>query len=353
MDRLMRPWRGWMTVALGVVLASVSGGCGTRAGVIFPPVENAPRWPAEPQPARISYVGQLVSSADLKPGRSFFQVLGDALLGKKEVRSMLSPVAVCTDGGQRVFVADSNAQVVHVFDLDSRRYEQWRPAEPQKFSQPVGLAWDAAGKRLLVADSMAETVFVFDESGRFSGSLGKGMLRRPCGVLVDGARGRVLVSDVLVHQVVVLSSRGELLARLGKRGTAPGEFNYPTYLAMDRAGRLYVSDSLNFRVQQFSADLKPLRQIGQQGDMPGQFSHPKGMAVDSEDHLYVVDAHFEAVQIFDAEGRLLLNFGREGRGPGEFWLPNGIFIDGRDRLWTADVYNRRLQVFDYHREAKP
>ena len=42
---------------------------------------------------------------------------------------MLTPYAVCTDGQDRLFVADTNAQTVHVFDLRTRRYEQWKPAE--------------------------------------------------------------------------------------------------------------------------------------------------------------------------------------------------------------------------------
>ena len=56
-------------------------------------------------------------SDDLKPGKSFFQGMGEMVFGRGPARSMLTPYAVCTDGADRLFVADSNAQVVHVFDL--------------------------------------------------------------------------------------------------------------------------------------------------------------------------------------------------------------------------------------------
>src|SRR5690606_15267462 len=107
-------------------------------------------------------------------------------------------------------------------------------------------------------------------------------------------RGRIYVADAGAHHVAVFSPTDELLMTFGQRGAGPGEFNYPTYLALDRGGALYVSDSLNFRVQKLDPSGRPLLSIGQQGDMPGYFSQPKGVAVDSADRLLVVDANFEA-----------------------------------------------------------
>jgi len=339
----------WMSLcAIGLCLA----GCAKPAGVIFPPLDKPLAWPGGSEPDRIRYVGQLVTSVDLKPAVPFGQGLVDALFGKKDINSMLTPYALCTDGAQRLFVADTNAQFVHVFDLERRTYEQWRPPKETPFSQPVGIAYDPAG-RLFVADSIAACVFVFDASGKPMGHIGSGLLSRPCGIAYDPSNSRLLVADTAAHQLIALSATGQLLARIGQRGTELGEFNYPTNVAVDTQGRIYVSDSLNFRVQQLSPDLKPLRQIGRKGDMPGYFSHPKGLALDSQDHLYVVDANFEAVQIFNSSGTLLMDFGEEGQGPGEFWLPAGIFIDRLDRIWIADSYNRRVQVFDYVPENKP
>ncbi len=328
-------------------------GCGKPAGLIFPPVANAPHWPAAPQPKRIVYVGQLTSSADLKPAVPWTKRFGQALFGKKAVQSMLTPYALCTDGKDRLYVADSNAQVVHVFDMQSRTYWKIFPAEqPNHFSQPVGIAYDPAG-RLFVSDSVAACVYVFDSSGKQLGTIGQQTLRRPCGLAYDPRTQRLFVADAGLHRVVVLSRSGEEIASIGGRGAKLGEFNFPTNVTIDSKGRLYVSDSLNFRVQEFGPDLQPIRQIGKKGDMPGYFSQPKGVSVDSEDHLYAVDANFEAVQIFNSEGALLMDFGQEGRGPGEFWLPSGIFIDPHNRIWVADGYNRRVQVFDYVPEAKP
>jgi DNA-binding beta-propeller fold protein YncE len=337
-----------------VLMTAFVGGCAKPAGVIFEPLASPVFWPQPPEPQRIRYVGQLTTSADLKPAVPFGKAISEFFFGKGESRSMLTPMACCTDGADRLFVADSNAQCVHVFDLDTREYHRWVPGNPEKrFSQPVGIAYHPAGK-VFVADSVAGRVFAFDARGKYLGEIGEGVLVRPCGVAVDAKNDRLYVSDVGIHQVVIFSATTQqVVARLGGRGMELGKFNFPTYVAVDSQGQLYVSDSLNFRIQQFSPDFMPIRAIGKKGDMPGYFSTPKGLALDSHDHLYVVDANFEAVQIFDSQGQLLLDFGQEGRGPGEFWLPNGIFIDPKDRIWVADTYNRRIEVFDYVPENQP
>ena len=335
-----------------LVLALLVTGCARPKGVLFEPPEQPLFWPTPPEPARVHYVGQIVISEDLKPGKSFGEALGEALFGTESSHSMLTPYALCTDGRERLFVSDSNAQLVHVFNLETRVYEQWKPeGEGEGLSQPVGVALDTFG-HLLVSDSVAGAIFVFDADGTFLGEMGRGRLARPCGIAVDPVNGRIFVADAAAHQIVVLAFDGEELQRLGERGTNPGQFNFPTNVAVDAGGRLYVSDSLNFRVQVFDADLRPVRAFGTKGDMPGYFSHPKGLALDSDDHLYVIDAHFECVQIFDPEGRLLLTFGEEGHGPGQFWLPTGIHIDDDDRIWITDSYNRRVQVFDYRPEVQ-
>jgi DNA-binding beta-propeller fold protein YncE len=342
-------WLQWLALVAGALL----GGCGHDAGVIFPNLPRAPQWPAAPDQPRVRYVGQLTGSKDLKPAVSALQALHDAVFGTTPSDySFQTPMAVCTDGANRVFVADSGDHAIYVLDLGSRSYQRWAPIG-RKLGTPVGLAYDGNGRRLLVSDSSGSAILIFSLEGKFVGELAAGQLKRPCGLAVDARNGRVFVADVAAHQVLVLSPSGEVIQRLGARGDALGQFNYPTNVAIDRQGRLYVSDSLNFRVQQFGPDLEPIRQFGRQGDMPGYFAQPKGLAIDPDGNLYVVDSQFEAVEIFNDAGNLLLDFGEEGRGPGEFWLPVSIFIDGRARIWIADSYNHRVQVFDYLPESKP
>ncbi|MFG0286308.1 MAG: 6-bladed beta-propeller [Phycisphaerales bacterium JB039] len=322
------------------------GGCASKPGVILEPGPDSPRWPPPPDEPRLVYLGELSSAADLKPGRSALSRLGRALFGAEPDPHILSPMGLCFDGAGRMFIADSDARVVHIFDLETRKYTQLAPPEDlDRFVHPVAVAWDPGAQRLLVSDPGAAAVFAFDDQGALLGTVGDDRLVRPVGVAVHPEDGRIYIADTGAHRVAVYSQADVLLQTIGQRGAGPGEFNFPTYIAVDGDGRLYVSDSLNFRVQVFDPDGQPLRQFGEQGDMPGYFSQPKGLAVGDDGHLYVVDANFEAVQVFDREGALLMTFGHEGVGPGEFWLPAGISIDEKGRIWVADSYNRRVQAF--------
>jgi DNA-binding beta-propeller fold protein YncE len=346
----MAPSRGNIPLALAILLGiGLVAGCGHEAGVIFPALAGGPHWP-QVGPVRVRYVGQLASSADLKPAVSALQAVGSLLFGPGPTQAVENPMAVCTDNAHRLFIADTWEKAVLVMDLNSRSFATWTPVGV-KFQTPVGLAYDSARHRLLVSDSTNAAIYSFADDGRFLGQLAAGQFRQPCGLAIDPRDGRIFVADVAAHQIVILSPGGQVIRRFGHRGEAPGEFNFPTYVAIDSQGRLYVSDSLNFRVQEFSPDLRPICQIGSQGDAPGYFAQPKGLAIDSDDHLYVVDSRFDAVQIFDHTGRLLLDFGQQGGGSGQFWLPAGLFIDRHDRIWVADSANHRVQAFDYLPEA--
>jgi DNA-binding beta-propeller fold protein YncE len=338
-------------ISLFVALFAVVG-CAGKPKPIFPAVDPPIVWPEPPDPARIRYIGQLATSADLNRPVGGLEALGGAIFGKKSARAMLTPYAVCTDGGKRIFVADSNAQLVHVFDLATRRYAQWTPKKPLTFSQPVGVAYDTGLRRLYVSDSVGATIHMFDGvTGKHVGQTLPGLFQRPTGIFFDRRSKRLLVTDTTAHNVTICAPNGEPITKFGRRGERLGEFNFPTSVTVDANGIVYVCDALNFRVLQFTRDYQPIKQIGQKGDLPGYFGQPKAVACDSQNHLYVVDAQFEAVQIFNAAGQLLLNFGEEGRRAGQFWLPSGIFIDASDAILVADDYNRRVQVFQFLPEA--
>jgi DNA-binding beta-propeller fold protein YncE len=323
---------------------------------LFPRIENVPVWPDPPEQPRIRYIGQLSLESDLRPQKDLGQAVAEAIFGKREAAGLLNPYAICTDSANRLFVADAAGQVVHVIDLERRKWTRLVPnVRPKRFGHPVALAYDATPPgRLFVVDSVDHCIYVFSRGEKYARAIGSEYLTRPCGIAFDESAGRLLVVDAAAHEVIALTPDGQLIERRGRRGTQPGEFNYPTNIAIDSTGRIYVSDSLNFRVQQLNNQLQPLQVFGKKGDMPGYFAQPKGLAVDSDDHLYVVDANFESVQIFDEAGQLMLHFGEEGRKPGEFWLPAGICFDRpSNRIWVADTYNKRVQAFEYLSQSSP
>ncbi len=321
----------------------VLAGCATAPPA--PPREYV--WPLPPETPRIRYVESFSSSEHYGAGRRNW--LRDAVLGPdgRKLERMVKPYAATTDRQGRLYVTDTGIGAVWVFDPEQKQVRFLGNEGPVRLATPSGVAVDERGV-VFVADTKLDRVVGFDQAGKVVLAIGQAdEFYSPAGLAVDPRSGYLYVADSGRHKIRVYETvGGRFLFEFGRRGTGPGEFNFPTHLAFHR-GRLYVTDTMNFRVQVFTPDGTFVRRYGEMGDRFGQLARPKGVGVDSEGHVYVVDAAFGNFQIFNGEGELLLFVGRTGREPGEFWLPAGLHIDGRDRIYVVDQYNRRVQVFQY------
>jgi ABC-type Fe3+ transport system permease subunit/sugar lactone lactonase YvrE len=177
---------------------------------------------------------------------------------------------------------------------------------------------------------------------------------------------------------------------IGSRGTAPGQFNKPRSVAVDRADNLYVVD-MTGRVQKFDAHgvFQAVWEMEQTDK-----GKPKGMAADAAGNILVLEPHYARLNAFAPDGSLafrwgpggtnqgelafprsvgvnsrgdlfiseymlvervqqfaagdrhwLKTIGRAGSGPGEFNRAEGLGLDRADRLYVADSCNHRIQVF--------
>ncbi|RJP37189.1 MAG: 6-bladed beta-propeller [Phycisphaerales bacterium] len=335
-----------------IAIALVTAGCQRPLKPIFEETHPQIVWPSDGQPARIRYVGQISTSADLRPAPKPFEGLGGLLLGSKEPDRLNGPrSAVRSRDGRYVWVADPGWRCVHLFDLQRRQHRRITHVGDAALLTPVDVCV-GPGSAVYVCDSEEGAVYrVSPENGGSDSALAlPDDVQRPVSVFWDDAVGELYVVDVLAHDVKVLTADGRPVRTLGRRGGGAGEFNFPCDLVV--AGEdVWVVDAGNHRVQRLSRLAAPQAAFGQAGDAFGDLALPKAIALDRDGHVYVVDARFENVQIFDRQGRLLLTFGEEGTGPGQFWLPGGIFIDDTDRIWICDSYNQRLQVFDYVPDA--
>lgn len=296
-------------------------------------------WPKPPQQARIRLLAMFGEPEEIGVGRSFFSKFWDLVAGEGP-RHMIRPYAVAVNGA-RIAVADPGAGIVHLYDLSGKSYKRLEWGNREWLASPVGVTF--VDDLLYVADSAHGEIFVFDSDGRQVRSING--VERPTGLAWDPQTRRLYVVDTLNHRIVVMDENGQRLFDFGHRGSADGEFNYPSHITL-AGDRVLVNDTMNFRLQIFDRDGNFLSSFGQHGDGTGDFAQPKGIALDSEGHVYVVDALFNRLQIFDQQGRLLLVFGGDGAGPGEFWLPAGIYI-ADDRIYVADSFNRRIQIFQF------
>jgi DNA-binding beta-propeller fold protein YncE len=304
-------------------------------------------WPPPPNTPRIKWLTQWSNQYDFKKPN----LLLTELMGPEKIWMLIRPMSVVADSAGNVYVTDSELRLIFVFDQEKQAL---RLLGRGTFSTPIGLAMDNKRGILFVSDSKLDKVFGLNkDNGKIILSLGTpGEYNNPSGLAYDEERERLYVSDTKNNMVRVFDKNGNQLFTIGKRGQGDGEFNMPSYLAVDRNGRLYVVDSFNFRVQIFDTEGKFLKKFGKVGDASGQFARPYGIGVDSEDHIYVVDSAFNNFQIFNEDGKLLLWVGQPGKNPGEFYLPTGMYIDKQDRIYVADTFNYRVQVFQYLKETK-
>ena len=336
-----------MAAALAATLLALAGCAGTTEQAKPEEEPTDLVWPLPPEQPRIRYLRSLYSSEDVGAGASTSLV--STLLGESQeaVQKMEKPYAVSADSNGRVFVGETALGRVLVFDAANKKFEVWGQSGPGALKQPLGVTVDGQG-RVYVSDGIQKRVVVFDQDGKFVLAAGKkGELERPVGIAVDETRDRIYVVDTPRHRIAVFDMAGNLVSTIGERGTEPGQFNFPSNMAIDRSGKLYVVDAMNFRVQILDPDGAPLGAFGKNGDMPGNFVRPKGIGVDQDGHIYVVDAAFNNFQVFNSEGALMLIVGGSGRGPGQFYLPAGAFLDAQGRFYVVDQFNRRVQVFQY------
>jgi DNA-binding beta-propeller fold protein YncE len=304
-------------------------------------------WPLPPEKPRIKFVASIYGAANVEGTRKANFL--DRLAGIQRANFkpyFAKPFGIATDSRNHIYVSDSVQGVIFVLDRENRKVTYVGPGSRVNLAVPLGIAVDSKD-RLWVADAAGQHVYVFDSEGNALMSLGGAPeMTNPTDVALDEARHRAYVTDSVGQRILVYDSEtGQPIAKFGKRGSGNGQFNFPSFVAVDGRGNIYVSDTLNFRVQVFDPQYRFVQTFGKQGNQFGQFSRPKGIAFDSYQNLYVVDSDFCNFQIFDPKEQLLMFLGGWGPMPGHFALPAGIAIDKQNFIYVTDQSNHRIQIF--------
>jgi len=311
--------------------------------VVYPPPPDEPKFYFE-RTLRVSTDVEGISGMD----RFRMAVTGSVQV----VDGLVKPFGIATYKG-RVFITDTVARSVKVFDLTQNKYFEFGTDEPGALAKPLGIDVSAKGE-VFVSDNTRKRVAVYTVDGKFLRAIGGPKLfSRPSGLAVNRQGTRLYVVDTggvqsINHHVYMFDAQsGELIKTIGNRGNADGDFNLPLQAATANDGTLYVVDSGNFRVQAFDADGHFRSKFGTIGRRSGQFARPKGIAVDGYGRVYVVDTAFGNFQIFTGDGKLLLFVGNrsERAGPANFMLPAGIDVDEDGRVYVVDQFFRKVDIF--------
>jgi DNA-binding beta-propeller fold protein YncE len=287
----------------------------------------------------VVYTGEITGKGDPGPARK----IGDLILGSSRV-SLNKPVNItCRDG--IMWILNQGGGNILRMEKDVAEVPPALRRQKTVFPSLAGIT-AADGGRILFTDSKLNKVFLLSANGRKISELNDSLVPdQPTGIAYSAARREIWIAETASHRITITDEGGKVVRQIGKRGTGPGEFNYPTSVWIDQQGIAYVVDALNFRIQIFDPEGRFINAFGRQGDATGSFARPKGIATDTYGNIYVTDALFNAVQVFDRDGRLLYYFGTQGRGSEQFWMPSGIFIDDENNIFIADSYNSRIQLF--------
>ena len=304
--------------------AAALGGCvSTPTQPDKAPVAVGPTfYPSPPNPPRIQYLTTIASERDLTGKKD---ALADFILGEERNAQTLSQPYGIAMFGSKLYVADTGAGGLAVFDLALQRHTLFTGSSNGRFKKPINIRIDRDGTKY-VTDTGRDQILVYAPDDRYLGAFGTAEQFRPVDVAIAGER--LYVTDIKHHEVQVLDKRsGQLLFKFGKAGTGIGELFQPTNLAIGPQGDIFVVDTGNYRVQRFTPEGTPVSSFGSVGQTLGSFARPKGIAIDRTGRIYVGDAAFQNVQIFNDQGKLLLFF-RQSENPDQALnLPSGVTID--------------------------
>lgn len=320
--------------------ALITSGCASKWAIKTETPQTAPAWPDQPNKPWIKHVLSLKGFYEQNaPLKELIFGSGNILLQK--------PVAMSVGKDGRFAIADTDCKCVHLYIPAEQKYSGIFSAKPDALLSPVGVAFDE-DLRLYVSDSALGKILVYDKDGSYLfpiSRFGGDVLQRPTGLTYNHIEKILYVIDTLSNKIYAINKNGSPMFSFGKRGSADGDFNFPTHIFWSPSGVIYVTDSLNFRVQIFDSKGRFLTAFGNHGDGSGDFAMPKGIAVDNNGIIYVADALMGNIQLFDKKGRFLLTVGSQGVEHGEFWMPSGIFIADK-KVYVCDTFNQRVQLFE-------
>jgi streptogramin lyase len=276
----------------------------------------------------------------------------------------LSAASVTVDSQDRVYCFSRvREHPVVVFDRDGNFLQSWGAG---LFAFPHTIRADAHDNLWLVDRDLGQMMY-FRNDGTLLRTIGVRGFRSDTGVAPDDFRsdayrrvthaagpfnlptdiaaapsGELFATDgygnARVHK---LAADGTLRLSWGEPGTAPGQFNLPHAVWIDRKGRLLIADRENDRIQVFD-------QSGTlQGIWPTELIGPAVLYVDAEDVVYVVEHNSGMVSVLTLEGERLARWGEAA-----FRSCHGIWGDSRGDLYVVrgGSWGRQRRVVKHVRE---
>ncbi|GAB5496404.1 MAG: NHL repeat-containing protein [Phycisphaerales bacterium] len=215
---------------------------------------------------------------------------------------------------------------------------------------------DTHYNRILVYNTADENKAPIAEFGSYGTGPGQFVYPTDIAVLTDdsgfveriyvseyGGNDRISIFDADLNYVTSFGSFGVALDHDEvNQGVV---FDRPQSIMIDQAKReLIIADSCNHRVGRFTLDGELITWLGTAGEE--EFRYPYGLELVQGRGLLVAEYGGNRIRYVDLEtGRTLAKFGEPGRELGQLSSPWGVAVIERD-AFVLDSGNNRIQVID-------
>lgn len=266
---------------------------------------------------------------------------GDSGDGGQATAARLNrPLDVALDAGGHLFISDSKNHRIRRVDavtgvittvagtgVDGFSGDNM-PATAGRLSEPWGLVFKADG-----------TLVIAQRDNRIRALRTDGTLRTLAGTGIPGSNG-------------------------DGANAASGQFNFPSYLALDRAGNIYVTEEYGQRVRRIGTDNLLSTVAGQEGvafagygtsALTGWLQGPNGVAVDADGNLYIPEYEGHRIRRVTPAGVMetyvgtgVAGYSGDG-GPAdeaEIFVPDAVLVDRNGDLVFTDSGNHCIRRVD-------
>ena len=222
-------------------------------------------------------------------------------------------VLVVEGGNGRISRFTQNGQFVdHIASLGTG-------SAPLQLGAPIGLEV-AADDTIYAADRNSHSVYRYSADGRtqlarWGSTAGSTTtkLSSPYNVDVDPADGTIWIADTGNARVVHVSADlSTYLGKFGAAGTAPGQMQGPSDVAVAADGTLWVGQIYNHRVEHYTRAGVFLGSIGN-GTTSGIAAYPHSVEITPQDTLLITDWNRNSMNEYTQNGALLHNAPFSGR----------------------------------------